>query len=90
MKGLPSDLRHRLLENDPTPSLDKMRDFVRRYRAIHSNCENRDFAVTCTSGQNNDLFQSSVLHSIDKLTAALATLATSQEALKAAVEEHGS
>ena len=89
MKGLPSNLRLRLLENDPTPSLDKMRDFVCCYRAIHSSCENCDLAATCTSGQNNDSLQS-VLPSIDKFTAAVATLAMSQETLKAALEEHGS
>ena len=34
MKGLPKNIRLRLLENDPTPALPKMVSFVQRYRAI--------------------------------------------------------
>ena len=92
MKSLPADLRNRLLESDPTPSLEKMRDFVRRHRAIHSGYEEKtDFSASCLSGQmngNNTAIQSSMLASIEKLTAAVSSLASKQEILQAAVEEN--
>ncbi|XP_028417289.1 uncharacterized protein LOC114541690 [Dendronephthya gigantea] len=34
MKGLPKNIRMKLLESDPTPDLKKMVSFVQRYRAI--------------------------------------------------------
>ena len=34
MKGLPNDMKIKLLEHDPTPKLDDMLSFVRRYRAV--------------------------------------------------------
>ena len=34
MKGLPKDMKIKLLEHDPTPKLDDMLSFVRRYRAV--------------------------------------------------------
>ena len=35
MKGLPEQLRPKLLESDPTPKLDTMINFIRRFRAVH-------------------------------------------------------
>ena len=34
MKGLSNDMKIKLLEHDPTPKLDDMLSFVRRYRAV--------------------------------------------------------
>ena len=34
MRGLPNGLRGRLLDHNPTPSLEKMLSFVQRYRAV--------------------------------------------------------
>ena len=44
MKGLPKNIRLKLLESDPTPDLPKMVSFVQRYRAI------QDY-----TDQNNDI-----------------------------------
>ena len=49
MKRLSTDLRIRLLEHDPTPSLDTMRDFFRLVRAIH-HASARDLSAGCVSG----------------------------------------
>ena len=34
MNGLPNDMKIKLLEHDPTPKLDDMLSFVRRYRVV--------------------------------------------------------
>ena len=50
LKGLPPDLRLRLLEHDPTPTLDTMTMFVQRYLAIHyADCVTRSPSL-CLSG----------------------------------------
>ena len=52
MCGLPADLRPKLLENNPTPSLDEMTDFVQRFRAVHhSDDRNPSVAYATTAGQ---------------------------------------
>ena len=44
MKGLPKSIRIKLLENDPTPDLNKMVSFVQRYRAIQEYADERNEA----------------------------------------------
>ena len=34
MKGLPNNMKIKLLQDDPTPNLERMLSFVRRYRAV--------------------------------------------------------
>ena len=86
MKGLPPPLRIRLLESDPTPSLETMRDFVHRFRATR--CDGAsDLVAVCSSVENNGSLQASLLRSVDQLTAAVAALSTNQEQLRYAMEE---
>ena len=44
MKGLPSQLRLKLLENNPTPTLKEMAEFVQRFRAVYRPNESSSFA----------------------------------------------
>ena len=87
MKGLTDDLRLRLLEHDPTPTLKTMVDFVQRYHAIHLGREPLQPSV-CFSGEDAPP-QASLRRSVDQLTAAVTTLVTNQQQqLQAAVQEH--
>ncbi len=75
MKGLPGEVRLKLLESDPTPTLEKMRDFVQRYRAIHSQTKPVSAAVDVTPPTSEPLLR----NSIDQLTAAVAHLTARQQ-----------
>ena len=35
LRGLPDDIKLRLLEHDPTPQLPSMVEFVQRFHAVH-------------------------------------------------------
>ena len=85
MKGLTDDLRLRLLEHDPTPSLQAMQDFVQRYRAIHLGRGSLEPSV-CFSGEDAPPL-ASLRSSVDELTAAITTLVANQQQLQAAVQE---
>ena len=87
MKGLTDDLRIRLLEHDPTPTLKTMEEFVQRYRAIHLGGESLQPSV-CFSGEDAPPL-ASLRSSVEQLTAAVTTLiANQQQHLQAAVQEH--
>ena len=87
MKGLTDDLRIRLLEHDPTPTLKTMEEFVQRYRAIHLGGESLQPSV-CFSGEDAPPLASQ-RSSVEQLTAAVTTLiANQQQQLQAAVQEH--
>ena len=43
MRGLPKDLKIKLLQHDPTPTLDRMVSFVQRYRAIQEYTDDETF-----------------------------------------------
>ena len=88
MKGLTYDLRLRLLEHDPTPTLQTMQDFVQRYRAIHLGRESLQPSV-CFSGEDAPPL-ASLRSSVDQLTAAVTTLVANQQQLQAAVQEQDS
>ena len=86
MKGLPSTLRLRLLESDPTLTLAKMTEFVHHFRATRCD-EKHDFAAVCSSSEEHESPHASLLHSVIQLTAAVAALTANQAQLKATVEE---
>ena len=85
MKGIPKNIRIKLLENDPAPSLAKMVSFVQRYRAI------RDY-----SEQSNEMTAAGVASEksgeITKLVAMVSDLATRQKVIeeKLSTSEHDS
>ena len=79
MKGLPPDLRLRLLEHNPTPSLVEMQSFVQRFRAVH--WPGVDVAVTHSVQNSPDQLASSIAD----LTAAVATLAADHRELRASL-----
>ncbi len=80
MKGLPDEVRLKLLESDPTPTLEKMRDFFQRYRAIHLKTR-----PVCASVDVAPPTAKPLRDSIEKLTAAVAHLSARQEGLQAAM-----
>ena len=88
MKSLPSTVRLRLLESNPTPSLSDMRSFVQRYYAVH-HLGDESSAFTCTAADapmpapRDDLRES-----IRSLSAAVAALSTEQQELKATLKDH--
>ena len=43
MRGLPRNLKIRMLENDPTPTLANMVAFVQRYRAVQGQGGSKDY-----------------------------------------------
>ena len=60
MKGLPNDMKIKLLEHDPTPKLDDMLSFVRRYRAVQGHIAEHQVkydaaGTSVNSGQNDKL-----------------------------------
>eukprot|EP00794_Sanderia_malayensis_P016494 gene16494-biopygen12159 len=87
MKGLPSDIRLRLLESNPTPSLHDMTSFVQRFRAInHPDVASSQYvhvvqSVSHAASPNHD---DSLAASITQLTATVAPLAADQKKLRAA------
>ena len=60
MKGLPNDMKIKLLENYPTPKQDDMLSFVRRYRAVQGYIAKHQVkydtaGASVDSGQNGKL-----------------------------------
>eukprot|EP00794_Sanderia_malayensis_P002386 gene2386-biopygen1273 len=87
MKGLPSDIRLRLLESNPTPSLHDMTSFVQRFRAIHHPdvaSSHHVHAVQSASHAASPSHDDSLATSITQLTATVAALAADQKELRAA------
>ena len=84
LKGLSDDLRLRLLEHDPTPTLKSMTEFVQRFRAIHmDNCRSPACAVPSAPAPPTPPLQ----QSINQLTAAVAELTANKKKLQTAVED---
>eukprot|EP00794_Sanderia_malayensis_P004029 gene4029-biopygen2505 len=86
MKSLPHDIRLRLLEGNPTPSLQDMREFVERYRAVH-HFRRDESPVLSTSAVPNAAPPDDFRDAITSLTAAIANLTKNQEKLQAAVSQ---
>ena len=84
LKGLSGDLRLRLLEHDPTPTLKSMTEFVQRYRAIHVEI---DHAPACAVPSAPAPPTQPLQESINQLTAAVAALTANQSKLQTTVEE---
>eukprot|EP00794_Sanderia_malayensis_P001686 gene1686-1879_t len=87
MKGLPSDIRLRLLESNPTPSLHDMTSFVQRFRAIHHPdvaSSQHVHAVQSASHAVSPSHDDSLAALINQLTATVAALAADQKELRAA------
>lgn len=53
MRGLPKNIKIKLLENDPVPDLPKMLSFVQRYRAIQDYTSDSCNATTASEGEGN-------------------------------------
>ena len=87
MKGLPQAMRIHLLENNPNPTLTNMRDFVHRLYAVQPD-QAHDLAAVCSPADRaeNTSPHVQLLHSVDQLTATVASLQTSHQKLQAAVE----
>ena len=87
MKGLPSSLRLRLLEHNPTHSLTEMTEFVQRFRAIHHSEEAT--ALTFSAYAEPPTVsppQADLQSCLAQLTAAVTTLSSDQKDLRAAME----
>ena len=63
MKGLPSTLRLRLLESNPTPTLAKMAEFAHHFRATRCDVTH-DLAAVYSSVKNNEPAHASMLQSV--------------------------
>ena len=72
-------------EHHPTPSLDTTRDFVHRFRAIHSTSA-RDHSAGCASGAAAATSKDILHDSIVQLTTAVASLTSNKKQLQAAME----
>ena len=87
LRGLPKDLKLRLLEHDPTPKLTSMVEFVQRFRAIHrDDHEGRGATHAFACSNTRDSPQDSLHASVVELTAAVATLTANQKSLHSAFE----
>ena len=76
MRGLPSLIRLKLLENNPTPTLADMTAFVQRFRAVHRHDDASSFVQAMqTSTPVGPPAEDPLATSIAKLTAAVAALA---------------
>ena len=86
IRGLPADLRLRLLEHDPTPTLSSMVDFTKRHRAIHRTTDHahrNDVSHTFAAKAGHDVNTEDKLHaSVAELTAAVASLTANQKSLQ--------
>ena len=87
MKGLPQAMRIRLLQHNPTPTLTNMRDFVHRLHAVQPD-QAHDLVAVCSPADHAEDISPHIqlLHSVDRLTATVASLQTSHQKLQAAVE----
>eukprot|EP00794_Sanderia_malayensis_P020724 gene20724-biopygen17106 len=86
MKSLPHDIRLRLLEGNPTPSVQDMRVFVERYRVVH-HFRWDESPVLSISAVPNAAPPDDFRDAITSLTAAIANLTKNQETLQAAVSQ---
>ena len=80
LRGLPDDIKLRLLEHDPTPQLPSMVEFVQRFHAVHGKDHAGraiNHAFTTTSAVNAP--QDSLRASVVELTAAVAALTANQK-----------
>ena len=92
MKGLPNDLRIRLLEFNSTPSLKEMREFVQRHRAVHRHVpaavfasDHCDHSVSTDNGspKSQSLPADVTFYEyIQNLTAVVAALTVNQQKLQ--------
>ncbi|KAK3751298.1 hypothetical protein QZH41_012203 [Actinostola sp. cb2023] len=55
MRGLPKDLKIKMLQHDPTPNLENMISFVQRYRAVQEYMETNQVSATSSSSEMTQL-----------------------------------
>ena len=86
MRGLPRNLKTRMLENDPTPTLANMVTFVQRYLAVQGQGGSKDYYVAESLVSPQD-------KKIDELVTMVNAIACKQqnleECLTAAVNQNG-
>eukprot|EP00794_Sanderia_malayensis_P004981 gene4981-biopygen4043 len=86
MKGLPSDIRLRLLEHNPTPTLFEMTSFVQRFRAIHhADVDSTHVQAVQSSTSAPSDHTEPLANTITQLTAAVSALAADHRALRASL-----
>ena len=83
MKGLSPTLRFKLLEHNPTPTLQEMQEFV---HCFHATQHAHDLSHTCASPTPAVPPQDHLASSIVQLTAAVAELTTQQCKLQASLK----
>ena len=82
MKGLPPDLRLRLLENNPTPDLKEVTTFVQRHRALYGTSQT-DSVCSAADADVGAASHVSLRHSVKELT--VAALTVNQSKLQSSV-----
>ena len=87
MRGFPEGMRLKLLEANPTPSLEEMEKFSKRFRAIsQSDLMPLTFAAKATAGSDDGkLARLASSKRLTQLTAAVSALQGRQEHLEATV-----
>ena len=76
MRGLPKSLKIKLLESDPTPTLDNMVAFVHRFRAVQGHVGPKEYSeVAEVSASDQD-------KKIDELVAMVNVIACKQQSLE--------
>ena len=89
MRGLPEGMRLKLLEANPTPSLEEMEKFAKRFRAIsQSDLMLLTFAAKATAGSDDGQLARNIgklQETMTQLTAAVSALQGRQEHLEATV-----
>ena len=89
MRGLPEGMRLKLLEANPTPSLEEMEKFAKRFRAIsQSDLTPLTFAAKATAGSDDGQLARNIgklQETMTQLTAAVSALQGRQEHLEATV-----
>lgn len=84
MKGLQPHIRLKLLESNPTPSLEDMVTYIQRFRAVHPPVEAAShLSLTAPTQQTRQLSSARpddmLLESLGQVTAAITPLTTSHE-----------
>ena len=91
MKGFPEHLRLKLLDSDPTPTLDNMFNSIQRFRAVHRSTEPvLSFAAAFShppASSKSTIAEDKLYDSIGKMTTAVTTLTTSHKDLHAAINK---
>ena len=89
MRGLPEVMRLKLLEANPTPSLEEMEKFAKRFRAIsHSDLMPLAFAAKTAAGSDDGQLARNIgklQETMTQLTAAVSVLQGRQEHVEATV-----